>query len=91
MKMSFRYATTYGSNTPEAYERLILDGMVGDRTLFIRGDEAESSWKIFTPLLEHWKANGRRGMESYASGSWGPLAADRLLWEKNHEWRNAGR
>lgn len=91
VKMSFRYATTYGSNTPEAYERLILDGMVGDRTLFIRGDEAESSWKLFTPLLDHWKANGRRGMETYASGSWGPLAADRLLWDKKHEWRNAGR
>ncbi len=90
VKMSFRYATTYGSDTPEAYERLILDCMVGDRTLFIRGDEAENSWKIFTPLLDHWKAAGREGLETYPAGSWGPVAADRLLGSRGHAWRNAG-
>lgn len=87
VKMHFRYATTFGSNTPEAYERLILDAMSGDGTLFIRGDETETSWGIFTPILDFWKASGRRGLESYASGSWGPVAADRLLWERRHEWR----
>lgn len=91
VKMNFRYATTYGSNTPEAYERLILDCVVGDRTLFIRGDETESSWKLFTPLLEFWQNSGRRGLETYTAGSWGPLAADRLLWNLGHGWRNAGR
>lgn len=91
VKMNFRYATTYGSNTPEAYERLILDCMVGDRTLFIRGDETESSWRLFTPLLDFWKESGRRGLETYAAGSWGPLAADRLLWNLGHGWRNVGR
>jgi glucose-6-phosphate 1-dehydrogenase len=90
VKMDFRHATTYGSNTPEAYERLILDAILGDSTLFIRGDETETSWKIFTPLLDSWAKAGRQGMESYVSGSWGPLAAERLLWEARHEWRRSG-
>jgi len=87
VKMNFRYATTFGSNTPEAYERLVLDAMVGDGTLFIRGDEAETSWRLCTPLLEHWAASGREGMDSYPSGGWGPLSADTLLAENNHHWR----
>jgi len=87
VRMHFRYSTTFGSNTPEAYERLVLDAMVGDSTLFIRGDETEASWKLITPLHEFWSSVGRRGMETYAGGSWGPLAAERLLWERNHEWR----
>lgn len=90
VKMHFRYATTFGSNTPEAYERLILDAMVGDGTLFIRGDETETSWKLYTPILDFWKECGKKGLSSYASGSWGPLEADRLLWEKKHEWRRPG-
>lgn len=87
VRMHFRYSTTFGSNTPEAYERLVLDAMVGDSTLFIRGDETEASWKLITPLHEFWDSVGRRGMETYAGGSWGPLAAERLLWENGHEWR----
>ncbi len=90
VKMHFGYATTFGSNTPEAYERLILDAMIGDSTLFIRGDETEISWKLYTPVLDFWKDCGRRGLESYVAGSWGPVAADRLLWESRHEWRRPG-
>ena len=91
VRLSFRYATTYGSNTPEAYERLILDGIVGDRTLFIRGDETEASWRLFTPLLESWQQQGREGVETYSAGSWGPAGADALLAAHGHVWRNAGR
>lgn len=87
VKMHFRYAATFGSNTPEAYERLILDAMSDDGTLFIRGDETEASWKIFTPILDFWQNVGHRGLETYVAGAWGPVAADRLLWEKRHEWR----
>jgi glucose-6-phosphate 1-dehydrogenase len=87
VKMSFRYATTFGSNTPEAYERLVLDAMVGDGTLFIRGDEAETSWGLYTPVLQFWKSEGRRGMDTYAAGSWGPAEADRLLAGRGHVWR----
>ena len=79
VKMHFRYATTYGSNTPEAYERLILDAMVGDSTLFIRGDETEASWKLVTPILEFWEKMGAHGLAEYAAGSWGPLESERLL------------
>lgn len=87
VKMSFRYATTFGSNTPEAYERLVLDAMVGDGTLFIRGDETEASWKLCTPLLEAWAKAGREGMDSYPAGSWGPPSSDALLAKNNHVWR----
>ncbi|HYP18318.1 MAG TPA: glucose-6-phosphate dehydrogenase, partial [Opitutus sp.] len=59
VKMNFRYSTTFGSNTPEAYERLVLDAMIGDGTLFIRGDETEASWSLCTPILESWAAAGR--------------------------------
>ena len=81
------YATTFGSNTPEAYERLVLDAMIGDGTLFIRGDEALASWRLCTPLLESWAAVGREGMDSYAAGSWGPPSGDALTAENNHCWR----
>jgi len=90
VKMHFHYETTFGSNTPEAYERLILDSMVGDNTLFIRGDETEASWRLVTPILEHWKTCGPAGLESYAAGSWGPLASERLLWKNSHQWRRPG-
>jgi glucose-6-phosphate 1-dehydrogenase len=90
VKLHFRYATTYGSNTPEAYERLILDAMVGDSTLFIRGDETEASWKLITPVLEHWEECGARGLEEYVAGSWGPTASERLLWDEGHHWRTSG-
>jgi glucose-6-phosphate 1-dehydrogenase len=90
VKMHFRYATTFGSNTPEAYERLILDAMIGDSTLFIRGDETEASWKLVTPILKHWKECGQNGLAEYAAGSWGPLESERLLWEKGHQWRRSG-
>jgi glucose-6-phosphate 1-dehydrogenase len=87
VKMNFRYATTFGSNTPEAYERLVLDAMIGDGTLFIRGDEAETSWKLYTPVLAAWAAAGREGMDTYAAGSWGPAGGDALLDRNQHTWR----
>jgi len=87
VKMNFRYSTTFGSNTPEAYERLVLDAMIGDGTLFIRGDEAETSWALYTPVLEAWAAAGREGMGSYAAGSWGPSVGDALVASSKHAWR----
>jgi glucose-6-phosphate 1-dehydrogenase len=87
VKMNFRYATTFGSNTPEAYERLVLDAMIGDGTLFIRGDETERSWQLITPILEYWGTQGRTGMDSYPAGSWGPAASATLLAANGHLWR----
>jgi len=87
VKMNFKYATTFGSNTPEAYERLVLDAMIGDGTLFIRGDETERSWQLITPIHEYWAAQGRQGLDTYVSGSWGPKSADDLLAANGHSWR----
>ncbi len=87
VKMSFSYATTFGSNTPEAYERLVLDAMIGDGTLFIRGDEAETSWQLYTPVLEYWQQQGRQGMDTYAAGSWGPPSGDALPAKNDQRWR----
>ena len=87
VKMNFRYATTFGSNTPEAYERLVLDAMIGDGTLFIRGDETERSWQLITPLLDYWAKQGRAGLEAYPAGSWGPANAAALLQANGHTWR----
>jgi glucose-6-phosphate 1-dehydrogenase len=86
VNLSFGYDTTFGSNTPEAYERLILDAMAGDGTLFIRGDEAEQSWGLLSPVLDSWQALEKQGLEPYSAGTWGPLAADKLLLNRGHEW-----
>ena len=86
VNLSFGYDTTFGSNTPEAYERLILDAMAGDGTLFIRGDEAEQSWGLLSPVIDSWQNMGLEGLEKYAAGTWGPLAADKMLLNRGHEW-----
>ena len=86
IRLAFGYETTFGSDTPEAYERLILDALNGDGTLFIRGDEAETSWGLLTPVLDFWNNQKSEGLASYASGTWGPLEADKLLIDGGHEW-----
>lgn len=89
IKMHFKYAIAYGSATPEAYERLILDALLGDSTLFIRGDETEASWRLCSPILDFWNESKEKGLESYPSGSWGPMAADKMLAKKGDSWHNA--
>ena len=86
IELAFGYETTFGSNTPEAYERLILDALNGDGTLFIRGDEAETSWGLLSPVLDYWQNQKSKGLESYAAGTWGPISADKLLLSRGHEW-----
>ncbi|HWC13179.1 MAG TPA: glucose-6-phosphate dehydrogenase [Actinomycetota bacterium] len=83
--MDFDYETDFGSGTPEAYERLLLDCMHGDATLFTRSDEIEQAWQIVAPMLEHWERGGRPG--TYARGEWGPPAADELIARGGREWR----
>ena len=86
IKLAFGYEITFGSNTPEAYERLILDALNGDGTLFIRGDEAETPWGLISPVLEYWENQGRKAARELLAGTWGPLAADKLLLKSGHEW-----
>jgi glucose-6-phosphate 1-dehydrogenase len=83
--MEFRYATSFGAEPPEAYERLLLETMLGDATLFARRDEIETAWAWLDPLLQRWEKEGEP--EPYASGTWGPEAADALIERDGRKWR----
>jgi glucose-6-phosphate 1-dehydrogenase len=86
--MEFDYESDFGSGTAEAYERLLLDCMLGDATLFTRSDEIEEAWEIVDPIREHWSEGGRPGF--YEAGSWGPRSGDELLTRDGRSWRNGG-
>lgn len=86
--MSFDYDKTWKTDLPEAYERLLLDVLRGDSTLFTRSDEVESAWQVVDPILKTWENKPGLAVHSYESGTWGPLEADRLLAERGHRWRN---
>lgn len=81
--MDFDYGTTFGMPR-EAYERLLLDAMSGDQTLFVRTDWISLSWAWLAPVLDHWSAEGEP--EPYGAGSWGPTRADSLLTEEGRAW-----
>ncbi len=85
--MDFRYGAAFGSNTPEAYERLLLDAMRGDATLFTRRDEVEEQWAFMDHVFDAWHASGNVPPPVYPSGSWGPEAADMLLARHGRRWR----
>jgi glucose-6-phosphate 1-dehydrogenase len=86
VNMEFRYGTSFVSESPEAYERLILDAMRGDATLFTRNDEVEALWAIVDPILHAWQADRSTPLSQYPAGSAGPVEADALL-EPGHRWR----
>lgn len=87
VKMDFRYGSYFGTSPPEAYERLILDCMGGDSTLFAREDEVFSSWTLFTPLLKYWSKNPTEQFPNYASGTWGPEEAEEMIARDGRKWR----
>src|SRR5262249_19841892 len=87
VKMDFQYSATFGSASPEAYERLLLDVMAGDQTLFMRRDAVEASWRWITPILERW-AGAEAPLATYPAGDWGPPEADRLVQSAGRRWRN---
>lgn len=87
VKMDFRYGSYFGMSPPEAYERLILDCILGDNTLFAREDEVFNSWRLLTPILEHWAENKEEGFPNYACGTWGPECAEDLIKQDNRKWR----
>ncbi len=84
--MDFRYGTSFGVTPPEAYERLLLDCMLGDSTLFTRRDEVEAAWSFVTRMTEGWSALGEP-LPEYESGTWGPIEADRLIQRDGRSWR----
>ena len=73
--MDFDYASMFGTSSPEAYERLLLDVMLGDATLFMRRDQVEASWQWITPILDRW-ARAIRTRSHLPGGPWGPPEAD---------------
>jgi glucose-6-phosphate 1-dehydrogenase len=83
--MEFLYGTSFMSQSPEAYERLILDAMRGDATLFTRNDEVDAQWSIIDPILQAWH-EGSPPLAEYEAGTPGPAEADALLGEGRH-WR----
>ncbi len=85
--MDFRYGSSFGLSTPEAYERLLLDAWQGDATLFIRADEVEESWRLLTPVLETWQRMPPPDFPNYPAGTWGPSDADVLLALDGRRWR----
>jgi glucose-6-phosphate 1-dehydrogenase len=87
VRMDFRYGTTFGDQSPEAYERLLLDVMAGDATLFMRRDAVEAAWTWVGNLLEAWERAGAREIPRYAAGSWGPREADELIAREGRRWR----
>jgi glucose-6-phosphate 1-dehydrogenase len=86
VNMEFRYGTTFMSQSPEAYERLILEAMRGEATLFTRNDEVDALWSIIDPILEAWRSASDEEVPKYAAGSPGPAEADRLL-KHGAQWR----
>ncbi len=86
VSMDFAYGSAFLRSSPEAYERLLLDALLGDSTLFTRWDEVERAWEILDPVIEHWRTTAA-DLHEYPAGTWGPPAADHLLERDGHEWR----
>jgi glucose-6-phosphate 1-dehydrogenase len=86
VNMDFSYGAAFVEEAPDAYERLLLDAMAGDPTLFIRTDEVEQAWRIWDPVLDVWADTGVP-LYRYPAGSWGPRAADTLLLQDGRRWR----
>src|SRR5262245_11370836 len=84
--MDFHYNTEFPTSSPEAYERLLLDVMIGDQTLFMRRDAVEVAWRWVMPILEQWSQN-QRPLPTYPDGSWGPAEADALIEATGRHWR----
>ena len=87
VQMDFDYGAGFAVSSPEAYERLLLDAMLGDSTLFIRRDEVEASWAFVDPIIEAWRAAALQRLPEYQAGTWGPTEADLLMEQDGRRWR----
>jgi len=87
VNMSFEYSKYFGADAYTGYEVLLYDCMIGDATLFQRADMVEAGWTIVDPVLDVWRALPPRGFPNYASGTWGPPEAERLLAQDDRQWR----
>ncbi|MGZ6300469.1 MAG: glucose-6-phosphate dehydrogenase [Candidatus Limnocylindria bacterium] len=87
VNMDFRYGSSFAVDSPDAYETLLLDCMIGDASLFTRNDEVERAWEILDPILDAWAAGEGGRLHFYPAGSWGPAAADELIEHDGRAWR----
>ena len=87
VNMDFRYGSSFAVDSPDAYETLLLDAMVGDASLFTRDDEVERAWAILDPILQTWHGGSGGPLHFYGAGTWGPPAADELLGRDGRAWR----
>ena len=87
VNMDFRYGSSFAVDSPDAYETLLLDAMIGDASLFTRDDEVERAWTILDPVLQAWKDGIGGPLHFYGAGTWGPPAADELLVRDGRAWR----
>ncbi len=87
VSMKFSYAEAFGAGAGDAYQRLLLDCMLGDATLFARRDGVEASWAIVQPILDAWESSPPAGIPTYPAGNWGPREADELLQRSGRSWR----
>ncbi|MDB5385564.1 MAG: zwf, partial [Planctomycetaceae bacterium] len=86
VRMDFSYDEEFHISLPEAYERLLLDVLRGDSTLFTRSDELEAAWQFVSPILDAWEAPDHKP-EDYVAGTWGPAAAEAMLARHGATWR----
>jgi len=87
VELHFQYGEAFAVPSPEAYERLLLDVMAGDASLFMRRDAVEASWAWITGILEGWNTYGTKWLPEYPVGSWGPVEANRLIENEGRRWR----
>ncbi len=87
VRMNLSYASEFNARSPDAYERLLLDVMAGDRTLFIGGEFVEKSWEFAQGILDAWENDPSIPLHEYPAGSWGPSAADALVHQDHRAWR----
>jgi glucose-6-phosphate 1-dehydrogenase len=87
VQMDFDYGASFAVSPPEAYERLLLDAMLGDSTLFIRRDEVEAAWALVDPIIAGWREQEAGRLPEYRAGTWGPAAADVLIERDGRRWR----
>ena len=85
--MDFSYAEAFGKSSANGYERLLLDAMLGDATLFAHRDGVEATWALITPILEAWAKDPIKDLPNYAAGTWGPATADAMLKSDGRKWR----
>jgi glucose-6-phosphate 1-dehydrogenase len=87
VNMDFTYGSAFSVDSPDAYETLILDALLGDQSLFTRADEVEEAWGIVTPIIEAWAEMPAPVFPDYAAGTWGPAPAERLIERDGRRWR----